>query len=539
MSFSTLKKHLKNAAYQSAIYDWSLNQASPKRFHFIPDDPWPGQADIGRIIIQGRLSFAGQSKDEWPADHKQADDQSEHGWAIHAHRFGWLRDLRAAGGQNARAAARGWMDDWMAKFSKWNHIAWAPDVIGHRIANWISLFDFYGQSADDRFQAACLDNLSRQVTHLGRLNPLDFRADIAIGLIKAKVLAASCLPGFGDLRRPALDNLNKILDRYLLPDGGSVHRAPSDVLDSLRHLIDIRAVLNKSGHEIPDFVQHSIDKMIPFIKTMRHGNGQLALFHGSHRARKLLVDMAITQSHAGGRPYNHAPHAGYDRVKGGRSLLILDSGGPPPTTADPFGHAGQGAIEFGHGREPILVNCGRPSGKHGAAFRGTAAHSTAILNDANTCEFSRYGKLTRHAQITDYRRHGNQEGEVIELSHNGYGERWNRVHKRMVYLSGDGMDLRGQDYFAPMGDGMEVSGNDIATLRFHLHPGISANQTANGRIWLKTQRGDGWLFQANIPAGLEESVYCADGHTTRASDQVVLTCHADLGAIKWRLVKQD
>ena len=127
-------------------------------------------------------------------------------------------------------------------------------------------------------------------------------------------------------------------------------------------LIDIRAIYKAARIEMPEALQHAIDRMAPALRFFRHGDGGLALFNGSQEGEALLLDTILTQADARGRPLKRAPQAGFDRLTLGRTIIIVDSGGPPPARLDRQAHAGIGSFEMSVGRERFIVNCGAHPG---------------------------------------------------------------------------------------------------------------------------------------------------------------------------------
>ena len=53
----------------------------------------------------------------------------------------------------------------------------------------------------------------------------------------------------------------------MLPDGGHIERNPERHMLVLRHLIDIRTVLRAARHEVPEVLQHAIDRMTPALRS--------------------------------------------------------------------------------------------------------------------------------------------------------------------------------------------------------------------------------------------------------------------------------
>ena len=127
------------------------------------------------------------------------------------------------------------------------------------------------------------------------------------------------------------------------------------------------------------------------------------------------------------------------------------------------------------------------------------------------------------------------DGKVwLETGHNGYVKTVGVLHKRNLYLSPDGEDLRGED-------SIEGSGGKDFAIRFHLHPGVHASLVQDrSAVLLKLPSGGGWQFQASGGSiSLEESIYLGDGGEPRRIEQIVVSgpLHGDGAEIKWRFHK--
>ena len=79
------------------------------------------------------------------------------------------------------------------------------------------------------------------------------------------------------------------------------------------------------------------------LRFFRHGDRRLALFNDSLEEDGVLIDLVLTRSEAKGAAPSHAIHTGFDRLQAGRSLVIVDTGRPPPRGFDESAHAGAAA----------------------------------------------------------------------------------------------------------------------------------------------------------------------------------------------------
>jgi uncharacterized heparinase superfamily protein len=163
-------------------------------------------------------------------------------------------------------------------------------------------------------------------------------------------------------------------------------------------------------------------------------------------------------------------------------------------------------------------------------LRATAAHSTVVVDDTNAIELPKAGTKALAPVLVTCQRQESDGNVVLQMRHQGYARPFGLVHRRDLYLSAHGDDVRGQDTLAG-------SGGKAFAARFHLHPDVKASLVEGGAaVLLKLAGGDGWRFLASGGRiGLEESVYHGDIARIRRSQQIVVAGPlAGAGAIiKW------
>ncbi len=541
-TFGRLRDGVVQIAYGNPIYQLTLGGRAPTMLSVVPPDPWPGDAGKGAALLAGIHRFAGQTLNIDPNGAMPWRPQgASPAWLEALHKFEWMRDLRAIGGDAARRRARALVLSWMDRNGSWNAQSWAPDVLGTRVSTWIGLHDFYCASADDEFRARVFDSLARQTRHLARVTP-GAGADL-IAAIKGLIYGGLCLPGSERVVDDALRLLDRELASQILPDGGHVERSPSALLHTLRDLVDVRAVLRAARVDTPETLQQAIDRMVPALRFFRHGDGGVALFNGSREDEPGLVDMVLAQADVRSRPLKSAPHTGFERLIAGRTLVLMDTGAPPPPGVDRHAHAGALSLEMSVGKERLIVNCGASvvsSGAWRTALAGTAAHSTVVIADTNSAEVLDRGGLGRRPSHVSCERQEVGGAMLVVATHNGYARNFGYLHRRRIYLAENGEDLRGEDTLEP------VLGSNPApqpfTARFHLHPSVRALQIHDGQqVQLHLPSGGVWRLNASgALLELAESIYLASGDEPRQALQIILNGHttAEGATVKWALRRE-
>ncbi len=375
---------------------------------------------------------------------------------------------------------------------------------------------------------------ARQARHLASALPAGLAGAEALAAIKGLITVGACLPGGEAWLRRGLELLRRALPAQLLADGGHAERSPSQQLEVLRDLIDLRATLHGSEADVPADLQAAVEQMAPVLRMLQHGDGGLALFNDSNEGEGWQVDMALQRAGGQGRPMMSAPQSGFHRLQAGRILVLVDTGAPPPPGLDHHAHAGTLSLEVSIGRERLIVNCGAHPGDSPwrQAQRSTAAHSTLVLNDVNSSKLAQDGTLRRRPETVICRREEADGNIWLDASHDGYRRRFGLTHHRRLYLAASGEDLRGEDRLVGAGAG-------TFTLRFHLHPQVHATPTQGGdAVLLRLPKGGGWRLRA-MGAGLvlEESAYLGHAGEIQRCQQVVLSGQFEgpETVVKWAL----
>jgi len=506
-------------------------------------DPWPGDAVRGARLLKGEIVLAGSMRvlkpGAWPDTVGGGRGPAMNAYA---HGFTWLRDLRVIGTDAARMRARALVADWIAGGAL-DPIALRPDVTGARIAAWLAHYDFFAASADDDFRQKLMWRLVSDARMLAAAVPPEEQDGRAFTALRGLIAAAIALPDHAAYLSRALRFLPQEIGRQVLPDGGHAERSPGVQLDVLRELIDIRALLHAGGVEAPAALGAAIERSAAALRTLRHGDGSLALFNGTRDELASMIELVLGQAGRGGRAPASLPDAGFFRLQAGRTVLIVDAGAPPAAGLDRLSHAGTLSFELSVGRDRLIVNCGpAPIAGHVAshggpgvniwtdAARATAAHSTLVIADTSSSELKPSGLGRRPAHVTAERQEANG-AHWLEASHDGWKKGFGAIHHRRLYLSETGEDIRGEDFIeATQGQGFAI--------RFHLHPSVTASVQQDGEGVLLRLASGGWRLRAEGAAlSLEESIYLA-GPEPRRAEQVVLTGRADGPQhVKWAITR--
>jgi uncharacterized heparinase superfamily protein len=530
-----LRRDALQALAAGPLYRHTLIGRVPADLRLRISQRWPGDARRGAAIASGEIELAGELIRHPSPRWFPPSAGSE--WLARWHGFGWIADLATAGGA-ARDAAGEMVQSWLRENTAWHGLTWRSDVLATRIFAWIAQFDeIVRRDHDQALRRAMLTSIVAQLRHLARTASWEVAGAARLRALKGLIAGRVALGDSGPRLAKVLKGIEREVLVQVLPDGGHVSRNPSMQLQVLQDLIDLRGILRTARIETPGPVQQAIERMAPMLRFFRHGDRRLALFNDSLEEDGVLIDLVLTRSETKGGAPSQATHSGFDRLQAARSLVVVDTGRPPPRGFDERAHASALSFEMSHERERIIVNCGAyrgPKSSWSRVARASAAHSVLVVADTNSVEIRQDGSLGRGPAAIARERAEHQGQQWVSATHDGYRQRFGLTYARQLFLAADGEDLRGEERL------IGRPGANFA-VRFHLHPSVQASlaQDAAAAL-LRLPSGMLWrLRAAGAEMSLGESVYLGSGEA-RKTQQVVLsgTVGVEGAAVRWALRRE-
>ena len=531
------RSRLADGWHGSFVYGMLIGGRAPVRLARLAPAPLPGSPERGAAIVGGRLVCGGRALKPERPDWTAPDLSRAAAFELNA--FEWLDDLASLGSELAQARARALVEDWILAHRGWKPVAWDPEPTGRRLAAWLAHAPFLSRGQGDPLGPMLLDSAARQARHLARV-ALDAPEGLArLTALKGLIYAYAS----GLLPAGRLPELAAILAREaardVLDDGFHAARGPSAQLRALACLVDSRIALEAAQARTPETLHRAIEKLAPATRFFRHGDGGLALFNDSTEEESAAIDAVLARAQWPDPPPPRATAAGFERLSAERVTLIVDTGAPAAGVYAAGAHAGLLAFEMSVGKERVIVNCGagpRDDSEWSLALRATAAHSTLCAEDADSSPVVPGGLLSRPGNVAATREEA--DGNIwLDASHDGYVGRLGFVHRRRLFLAGDGQDLRGEDSLLPV-DGKAPSLPETRfEIRFHLHPDVQVSVIQNGAAaLLRLGSGQAWRLQAaGARLDLGESVYFGRKGSARRCEQIVASAvSGPAGAtVKW------
>jgi uncharacterized heparinase superfamily protein len=538
-----LSERFHRLTWSTPIHGMRLKGRHPLKLTAVPDDPFLGDVKRGKALLEGTLTFRGESREIAALDLAKPD--FSRAFSEYLHSFAWLRDLSTVATRaQATPIAEALMRKWLATHAeKVSEPAWRADLWGRRILFWTAHAPLILSSADLVYRSSVLNTLARGARHIDRgaekVAPGAPRIAALCGVVAAGLLIAG-----GDARRGAVEAaLAKGLAVSIFEDGGNVARSPSAQVDMVMLLTALREVYDARQIEAPACIASALASLMPALLGICHGDRDVSSWQGGGPIGVEALDQIIAASGVRTRPLRQARDWGYQRLAAGNVVAIVDAAPPPIARLVEGGCASTLAFELSEGPNRIVVNCGGartgisqlpPALAEG--LRTTAAHSTLIVGDSNSTAIHADGTLGRGVGEVELARQESDAGSRIEASHDGYARRFGFLHRRQMTLTRDGRELRGEDMLLPATKRRKLTATGFA-IRFHLGLGIQVSPTADGLAALLRLPGGGlWQFRCRGGTlAVEESVWIDAEGRPRATMQLVVTGESPAGGanVSW------
>lgn len=480
-------------------------------------NPLPGDAAAGTALRAGHFLVHGVKSSI--ADTEFTGPRQPPPLERLIHGFGWLDDLAAcAPRQQVAPVAERILAQWLAVNPQpAAGPAWDLRYVAHRVMAWLIHAPLI-LSGDKAFRARVLHELSVNARWLDR-NVGKGQDKLAEMAGWCAITAAGLLLSEGKPRRLFGEaGLIRVLGDVIGEDGGVLSRSPLCQIEAIELLLRLRACYAALRLDPPQQVDVMLTLLVPPLLSVLHGDGGLGNWQGAGAISAEWIAELIKTTGVRARPLRDARQWGYQRVTGGKNVLIFDAAPPPAARQARDGCASTLAFEFSAGKQRLIVNCG------GAAFAGgqipvrlaqglraTAAHSTLAIDDFNSTAVLINGRLGSGVGEVLVDRRAVDGGTRVEASHDGYVSRYGLLHRRILILRDDGSELRGEDVLEATGRKGKRGTVGVA-LRFHLGPGVDVGQSADGLgATLVLPDGGLWQFRSGRdPVSIEESLW-SDG----------------------------
>ncbi len=555
---ATLGERIVRAAYRmgvpAGILDAPFRRPEPLRITATVECPALGDRVAGMALRAGHFLVGGariplaRADFSAAAHHAPLVEQALHG-------FGWLDDLAAcAPASQCEELAERVLRSFLAANPEPDPPAhagpWHVETAARRLLACLVNAPLILAGGDKAYRAATLEAIDETARWLERHAGKAADRHGAAFAFAALAAAGLLLPHGRPRRLLAETALAEALAGVIGEDGGVLSRSPLAQTELLVALIRLAACYRATRAGPPPCVASAVALLVPPLVGMADAGGAIGSWQGGGRIDGERMARLIAASGVRPRPPREVRGWGYQRLEGAGSVLVCDAAPPPLAAHARFGCASTLAFEFSHQGQPVIVNCGGAALTGGLtparieqALRASAAHSTLVLDDANSTATVLGGKLGKGVQAVELDRapghlDDGRPATRLEAAHDGYVARFGLTHRRILQLAADGTALAGEDRLEPAGR-RGRRGKVGYALRFHLGPLVDL-RLGEGAHEAELLLPDGtcWrLRSAGEPLIAEESLWVDGEGRPHETQQLVIEGLASRAgeAFAWQL----
>lgn len=408
-------------------------------------------------------------------------------WRYNQHYFDDLNARDAAGRSEWHS---GLIARWIAENPPANGTGWEPYPTSLRIVNWIK-FALSGNKLSD----ATRHSLAIQARWLRKRLEWHLLGNHLFANAKALAFLGFFFAGEEADRwlRTGTQILREQIPEQILPDGAQFELSPMYHALALEDVLDLVNIARAFGHDdlAKEFASR-IPAMLGWLLSMSHPDGGVAFFNDAAMGIAPDNDELLRYAQDLGfaieprtHKLTHQVESGYVRMELGAAVLIADLARIGPEYLPGHAHADTLSFELSLGGKRFVVNSGTSvygTGPDRQRQRGTAAHSTLVIDGEDSSEVWSGFRVGRRAKPFDIAAYGDQTSLIAHGAHNGFAHLpGSPIHRRKWVLT-EGQLL--------VEDAVEGSGAHKLEAYFHLGPGISAVvETANGAVNLRDSEG--------------------------------------------------
>lgn len=390
--------------------------------------------------------------------------------------------------------------DWVKTFPQNKGEAWHPYPTSLRIVEWIK-----SEPKHPAIQRSIYEQAAYLSKNLETYHPGNHLLENAQALIFAG-LYFSGDPQASQWLKAGIAIITKQTPAQVLQDGGYFERSTMYYSLMLELYLNLLNVLPLDGQFRP-LVEDTARKMLSFLQSTLHPDGQLALFNDSTLEiappPPALVDYADRLGIQPGPRRNSFPDSGYFVMQDSDLFAIVDCGPIGPDHLPAHSHADIFSFELSLGCEHFVTDTGVYEYAAGARrdyCRSTAAHNTLEIDGLSQAEAWSSFRVARRFKPENVEFIEDASGARLSGDFAGWGQLLGErlVHQRSFeFLPG-----RGQ---LTVKDRVDRSGQHQLVSRIHLAPGCQVEITPVG---CSIRKGD-WLLEmaSNLPPSVEESPF--------------------------------
>ncbi len=434
------------------------------------------------------------------------DDSHEKLWLYNLHYFD---DLNAVDSLSRKSIQYSFVKRWIGENPPLIGNGWEPYPISLRLVNLIKWYQRAGIN-----DQSIIDSIALQAKALSKQLEYHILGNHLFANAKALVFVGCFLDG-----KEGRDYLSlglKLLDREIpeqfLEDGGHFELSPmyhSILLWDLLDLINLSQISKEPLllHRLESWRSYAT-KALLWLDVMIHNDDEVSFFNdatigvaASPIELKNYAESLGLMTLENNNRYVLLNDSGYTRIQNPDYSLWFDHGEVGPSYLPGHAHADTLSFELSVGSDRFFVNSG--TSLYGLSEerhrqRGTAAHNTVTINEADSSEVWGGFRVARRAHVSDYKAGITDDTVTISAKHDGYSRlKGVGFHSRKITASSNSIFI-----------------NDTLTGKYtsafavvHVHPDIKLNVLSDMCMELVSKSGNLITFSSPVSIRMQSSSY--------------------------------
>ena len=375
------------------------------------------------------------------------------------------------------------LDRWIDENPIGKGNGWEPYTISLRLVNWIK-WSLSGNELNKNH----IISLNTQAHFLSKNLETHLLGNHLFANVKALMFAGLFFQG--DDASVWYKTGNKILldelSEQILSDGGNFELSTMYHSIILEDLLDLYN-LHKLFEIIPPHgIETTISKMINWLVTMCHPDGEISFFNDAafnntppvEELLKYAKRLGFTQQ----KPLSlvcHLNESGYSRVTLNNAVAIIDRAAVGPDYLPGHAHADTLSFELSIFSRRVVVNSGTSIygiGSERIRQRSTFAHATVVIDNKNSSEIWSGFRVARRAKVCQIDHSTQDKKTYLSASHDGYKRLPGKpIHFRQWIFS---------EGLVQIIDRISGKGNHDIKVVYPLYPDLTIIENKNNKIIL-------------------------------------------------------
>lgn len=445
---------------------------------FLNHDPWNNAKDLkqNRVCFLNHIIDMG-SEINWEPDADQL-------WKFNLHYFHYLCLLDHEEKEKI-------CKEWILNNPVGKGTGWRSYPLSLRITNWCK-----GSLSDKDFNQSLYQQAAFLYRNLEFYHPANHYLENA----RALIFAGLYFKNQGEASRWFSKGLHIIEDetpKQVLHDGGYFELSIMYHALMLELYLDLLNIL-PDNNRIYSFLQETAARMLKFLDSLTHVDGNIALFNDSTReiapsterlneySNKLKISNNKAFNHSNIHSFNPAPlnsyvysfpNSGYHIYKDNNIFLAIDGGKIGPDNIPAHSHADIFSYELSLGGVQFIVDAGVYEYNNGEMrnyVRSTSAHNTVTIDDVSQAECWGGFRVGKRFSPESVKFNQTEDRITFEGIFTGYSKLIGDEleHKRILNYSKTKAEIKITDF---------VSGKGKHSCKsfIHLHPEVKIKESDN------------------------------------------------------------